>query len=143
MSEGSLISPNNESLSTPKESIKTPKFREFHEMSGCLAALKSPRDLDSINTPLLLPTPIPNTSEGLLSTPTLGTPRTADPWNGLFSPLALASNSALTIRNGRVGTRIVGESVIYFWQDGPKFFYGTTIPSRLRILSEQINWKLT
>jgi len=91
MSEGTVFSPSHDCLTTPKESLKTPKFREFHEMSSCLASLKSPRDLDSINTPLPLPS-----SEPLLSTPTLGTPRTADPWQNIFtlgtSPLALASN---------------------------------------------------
>ena len=99
MSEGSLFSPRDDCLTTPKESLKTPKFREFHDMSSCLAALKSPRDLDSINTPLLLPTPLP-TSEGLLSTPTLGTPRTADPWNNLFSPLASTCSSPTTPGRG-------------------------------------------
>jgi len=93
MSEGPVFSPSHDCLTTPKESLKTPKFREFHEMSSCLASLKSPRDVDSINTPLPLPS-----GEPLLSTPTLGTPRTADPWQNIFtlgvgsSPLALASN---------------------------------------------------
>jgi len=88
MSEGAVFSPSHD-LTTPKESLRTPKFREFHEMAGCLASLKSPRDFDSINTPL----PLPSAGEALLSTPTLGTPRTADPWHSIFtlgtSPLAL------------------------------------------------------
>ena len=99
MSKGSLFSPRDDCLTTPKESLKTLKFREFHDMSSCLAALKSPRDLDSINTPLLLPTPLP-TSEGLLSTPTLVTPRTADPWSNLFSPLASTCSSPTTPGRG-------------------------------------------
>jgi len=92
MSEAGLMSPNNDILTTPKESLKTPKFREFNEMTGGLAALRSPRDFrdfDSLNTPLPLTTPVPH-GEGLLSTPTLTTPRTSD-W-GLFSPMNLGSN---------------------------------------------------
>lgn len=92
MSEAGLMSPNNDILTTPKESLKTPKFREFNEMTGGLVALRSPRDFrdfDSLNTPLPLTTPVPH-GEGLLSTPTLTTPRTAD-W-GLFSPMNLGSN---------------------------------------------------
>jgi len=89
MSEAGLMSPNNDILTTPKESLKTPKFREFNEMTGGLAALRSPRDFDSLNTPLPLTTPVSH-GEGLLSTPTLTTPRTAD-W-GLFSPMNLGSN---------------------------------------------------
>jgi len=104
MSEGTVFSPSHDCLTTPKESLKTPKFREFHEMSGCLASLKSPRDLDSINTPLPLPS-----SEPLLSTPTLGTPRTADPWQNIFtlgtSPLALASNCSSPTTPTRGGGR--------------------------------------
>jgi len=69
------MSPNNDILTTPKESLKTPKFREFNEISVGLSG--------SLNTPLAL-------TEGLLTTPTLTTPRTAD-W-GLFSPINLGSN---------------------------------------------------
>jgi len=92
MTEAGLMSPNNDILTTPKESLKTPKFRGFNEFSDGLAALRSPRDykdFDSLNTPLPLTTPVAH-GEGLLSTPTLTTPRTAD-W-GLFSPMNLGSN---------------------------------------------------
>jgi hypothetical protein len=103
MSEG-VFSPSHDCLTTPKESLKTPKFREFHDMAGCLAALKSPRDVDSLNTPL----PVPS-SDALLSTPTLGTPRTADPWHNIFplgtSPLALASNCSSPTTPTRGGGR--------------------------------------
>jgi len=52
MSEASVMSPNNDILTTPKESLKTPKFREFNDITGGLAALRSPRDFkdfDSLN----------------------------------------------------------------------------------------------
>ena len=72
MSDARVMSPNNDILTTPKESLKTPKFREFNEISVGLSALRSPGE------------------PGLLTTPTLTTPRTAD-W-GLFSPINLGSN---------------------------------------------------
>ena len=75
MSEAGLMSPNTDILTTPKESLKTPKFTEFSGGKGLGAEC-------SLNTPLALTTP-------LLSTPTLTTPRTADWGLGLFSPLAL------------------------------------------------------
>ena len=83
-----MMSPTTDILTTPKpESLKTPKFRDFgpelHAAAG-LAGLRSPRDVDSLNTPLALTTPHGLTDPGSLSTPTLTTPRTAD-W-GLFSP---------------------------------------------------------
>ena len=57
MSDAGVMSPNNDILTTPKESLKTPKFREFNEISVGLSALRSPRDLDCLNTPLALTTP--------------------------------------------------------------------------------------
>ena len=33
MSDAGVMSPNNDILTTPKESLKTPKFREFSEIS--------------------------------------------------------------------------------------------------------------
>jgi len=93
MTDASLMSPYNDSITTPKESLKTPKFTD---MAGGLAALRSPRDWESLNTPLLLPTPRPG-AEGLLSTPTLTTPRTAD-W-GLFSPINLGGSACSSPRD--------------------------------------------
>ena len=117
MSDAGVMSPNNDILTTPKESLKTPKFREFNEISVGLSALRSPRDFDCLNTPLALTTPGLGEAggggggggaggggggggagagggvgggAGLLTTPTLTTPSTAD-W-GLFSPINLASN---------------------------------------------------
>ena len=91
MSDAGVMSPNNDILTTPKESLKTPKFREFNEISVGLSALRSPRDFDCLNTPLALTTPgLGEAGGGMLTTPTLTTPRTAD-W-GLFSPINLGSN---------------------------------------------------
>ncbi len=57
-----------------------------------MAALRSPREIDSLNTPKMLNTPLISGKDDLLCTPTLTTPRTAD-W-GLFSPVKLSSTSS-------------------------------------------------
>lgn len=57
-----------------------------------MAALRSPREIDSLNTPKMLNTPLISSKDDLLCTPTLTTPRTAD-W-GLFSPVKLSSSSS-------------------------------------------------
>ena len=99
MTETSLMSPNTDILQTPKqESLKTPKFREFSSdlAAGLSAALRSPRDVDSLNTPLALTTP--------LLAGEVRSPRTAD-W-GLFSPINFGSScssprESLTQRDSR------------------------------------------
>jgi len=54
-----------------------------------MAALRSPRDSHSLNTPKMLTTP--SLKDDMLSTPTLTTPRTAD--GGLFSPVRMTAGT--------------------------------------------------
>ena len=63
-------------------------------------ALRSPRgEIDSLNTPKMLNTPLISSKDDLLCTPTLTTPRTAD-WGGLFSPVKLSSTASSPGMNG-------------------------------------------